>query len=715
MQPAPTQTNPSSQLPGGLLSAVHYLSPDEIASIQEAYNLGASAHAGQLRLSGEDYISHPLEVAKIAAELGLDVVTITASILHDVLENTAVTKQAIEKLFGSEVADIVDGVSKITHISAGNREIAQAESFQKMLLAMTKDLRVILVKLADRLHNMRTLHYHNVNKRHRIAKETLEIYAPIAQRLGIDRVRRELEELGFTAIYPLRYKVLAQTVNRNIDQHSHIMDKVSTTISQRLSLANIPHEISGRRKNLYSIYQKMRRKNLSFSEVLDILALRIILENVDDCYRALGLIHNLYKPRPGHFKDYIALPKPNGYQSLHTSLFGSHGIPIEIQMRTQEMHEVSEHGIAAHTLYKTRQPEHGKIDYIRAKDWVNKLVDLRSQTGSSLDFMENLKGQGLLTDEVYVFTPDANIITLPKGATALDFAFAVHTELGLHCSAAFIDRQPVPLNCQLQSSQTVEIITAKNVCTSPVWLDFATTTKARFAIRNQLKHLHRDAAFNLGKRLLGEALEALNTRLSAIKSRQIADLVKALGLEKNTDLFVEIGLGNQMPMLMARRLLGKKNRLWRRSGGKSTTSSLTIKGADGLAVTYAKCCHPIPGDRIVGTMSPGKGLVVHRHYCRNLPNKKMHILLEWSAQSQSDIEYQTTIRVKVQDKRGMLAVIAGQIAQSKTNIENISVEAPSGNMTAITLTISVKNLQHLETVVDKIRMASKNIRVERVK
>lgn len=704
-------------LPADLLKALAYLNPEEIRLVERAYAFGAEAHAGQLRLSGERFISHPVAVAGISAELGLDAATIVACLLHDVLEDTAVTKQEIKRGFGGEVAEIVDGVSKITHLKAESHQVVQAESFQKMLLAMARDLRVILVKLADRLHNMRTLQYQSADNRRRIARETLQIYAPIAQRLGMDNVRRELEDIGFANLYPFRQKILADMVERKVGQRIKIMNKACETIAARLKLADIPHEIASRRKNAYSVYRKMHRKRLHFSEVLDILAIRIIVDNVDDCYRTLGLIHSLYKPRPGYFKDYIALPKANGYQSLHTVLFGPQGVSLEVQMRTREMNEVSEYGIAAHVAYKTDAGLQWNMDNVQAKEWVEGLAALRRQTGDSVDFLENLKGGGLVADEVYVFTPEGNIITLPRGATALDFAFAVHTDLGLRCQKVIVNQRLAELNHKLQSGQTVQVLAAKEVCPHPGWLNFAVTAKARLAIRNQLKHLHKNAATELGKRLLNESLKALDTRLDDVEPKRMNALLKVLGLDHDTDLFAEIGLGNQMPALMARRLLGEKNRLWRRSSRKS--KSLPIKGTEGLAITYAKCCCPIPGDQIVGVMNPGKGLVVHRDRCNNMRqsvrHKNMQILLEWSSDRPPEQEFPAAIRVRVQHKRGMLAVIAGQIAKTQTNIENISFTEPAGAVATMTLVISVTDDKHLKKVMSDIRIVSKSIQVERVK
>ena len=704
------------RLPSDFHSCLSHLSAQEISNIEQAYQFSARAHAGQLRLSGEPYISHPLQVAKVIAELKLDAAAITAGLLHDVLEDTKVSKREIAARFGSQVADIVDGVSKIENLGSQPKKIRQAESFQKMLLAMVGDLRVILVKLADRLHNMRTLQYKTYQSRRNVAHETLEIYAPIAQRLGIDQVRRELEELGFASLYPLRHRVLTAAVNKNIHRYQKDMEKVCQHISEILKARQIEHDIFYRRKDVYSTYRKMCEKHLSFSQITDILAIRITATSVDDCYRILGLVHNLYRPKPGFFKDYIAIPKPNGYQSLHTVLFGPHGIPLEMQVRTYEMNAVAEHGIAAHVLYKTDGSNITTFasDHIKAREWVQGMIDMQEEDGAE-GFMERFKGS-LFDDEVYVFTPEGNIITLPRGATALDFAFAVHTDVGMSCTKAIIDKKPCSISQQLRTGQTIEILRSSIIQATPQWLSFVVTPKARVAIRHYLKQLHADAALDLGKNLLNQALEKYHSSLEQLDPSAITQLLAEFEWDKEDRLFREIGLGQQMPALIARRLVGGE------TIGDATDKPkkrLAIKGTEGMAVTYAKCCYPIPGDAISGMMSLGKGLVIHRNECGNLAasagGKYERLFLEWSSFRASEIEYQAAIRVIVQHKRGMLAIVVEQIAQLKSNIENITIDNRAGGFATLTFVITVKDRNHLANIMRKIHRFSQSIRIVRVK
>ncbi len=704
------------RLPQDFYAQLSYLSVQDIADIEHAYQFSAQAHSGQLRLSGEPYISHPLQVARVIAELKLDAAAIIAGLLHDVLEDTKVCKDEIVGMFGTQVADIVDGVSKIEHLGSQQRKIGQAESFQKMLLAMTKDLRVILVKLADRLHNMRTLEYKTHRSRCNVARETLGIYAPIAQRLGIDRVRRELEELGFVNLYPLRHRVLTVAINKNIDKYQDDMTKVCRHITEILNLHHIQHEIFNRRKDVYSIYRKMREKQLSFSQIMDIMAIRIKTTNVDNCYRILGLVHNLYRPKPGCFKDYIAIPKPNGYQSLHTVLFGPHGIPLEVQIRTYDMNAVAEQGIAAHVLYKTDGSNITTVasEHIKAREWVQGLIDMQDDDGAE-EFMEQFKGS-LFDDEVYVFTPKGKIITLPRGATMLDFAFAVHTDIGLGCTAALINKKACCISQELRTGQTVEILTNGGfIQAKPQWLSFAVTPKARVAIRRHLKQLHTDAAIELGKTLLEQSLKAYGSNLATLAPQAFNRLLIEFGWNKPDELFQEIGLGKQMSALVTRRLLGEK--IAHSAASSASTSALAIKGTEGMVVTYAKCCYPIPGDRIFGNMNPGKGLVIHRNECSNMStsadNRHGRLFLEWSPRA-TDVEYQASIRVIVQHKRGMLAVIAGQIARLGSNIENITIDNRASGLVALTFVIAVKNRDHLAKIIRKIHNLSQSIRVMRV-
>ena len=688
-----------------------YLPPRDMSAIRRAYLFSAEAHSGQVRMSGEPYISHPVKVAQAMAQLHFDATTIIAGILHDVLEDTHITKHQLARKFGAEVAKIVDGVSKIDHLQFETRESSQAANFQKMILAMSKDPRVILLKLIDRLHNMRTLHYLPVHKQKLIARETLEIYAPVAQRLGMDKVRREFEELGFKALHPLRYRVLSEAIKKSERRCKKLMIGIERSISKRLVLAGISHEIGSRRKSVYSVYKKMRTKNLSFSRVLDLFALRLIIDRVDNCYRVLGLAHSLYKPVPGCFKDYIAIPKTNGYQSLHTVLFGTHAVPIEIQIRTREMDKVAEQGVAAHAMYKAGKGG-SNTGHSFAQVWTHRLMELHKHAGDSAEFLENVKVD-LFPDEVYVFTPQGEIMNLPRGATALDFAFAVHTDIGLSCAEALINNRRVALSTELKNGQSVEIITDKKARPTPLWLGFTVTAKARAAIHSCLKKTSDKSSVKLGKRLLDNALKSHGAKPGEIKSGQWSVVLRELGLGQQKDLFREIGLGNQMPSLITRRLLEPPK------GAHVADTPLDITGTEGVVVTYAKCCHPIPGDNIVGILNSGKGLVVHRDGCRNISGhngkNERNLLLQWSRSESSDAEYSAAIRIITHHRRGMLAVISDKIAQMDSNIENISIEERPGAMALLNFTISVKNRKHLADIIRKIRNISNDVQVSRVK
>ena len=717
-RPHRTQTpEPGTGLPDELLAELSHLSDAEIAEISCAYQFSAEAHTGQLRLSGEPYISHPMQVAKTIAELKLDKATIIAGLLHDVLEDTTVTKQELAGKFDAEVVEIVDGVSKIEHLEFGGWEVKRAESFQKMLLAVTRDLRVILVKLADRLHNMRTLRHKSLEKRRRTARETLEIYAPIARRLGIEKLRSELEEHGFAALYPMRHRILSKALEEKIGRRSRLMDRACDHIGEQLERVGIEHEISSRRKNIYSVYRKMCEKKLPFAEVLDIFAVRIITATVDDCYRVLGQVHNLYRPKPGFFKDYIAIPKPNGYQSLHTVLIDDSGTPLEVQVRTREMNLVAERGIAAHVSYKTTGNDTSVVsEHVKAREWIQGLVDMhRGSAGSSKDFFENFR-ISLFSDEVYVFTPEADIIALPRSATALDFAFSVHTDLGLGATTALVDKQLCPLSQELKTGQTIEIITSSRARPSPGWLDFVVTPKARLAVRHHLRTLHDDAAVKLGKSLLDEALQDYAAGLDQVDESRVSNLINELGLESAHELYKQIGMGEQVSSIIARYLLGSEDFNSKGSGRKRPA----INGTEGLMVSYAKCCYPIPGDSIVGIMTPGKGLVIHRNECANISNRSRRkdvnrLFLEWSATQPEDAEYHAMIRVTAQHKRGMLAVVAGKIAEMGSNIENIKLDDHAGAIATMMFTISVRNRGHLAKIMRRLHNASRHIRIMRVR
>jgi GTP pyrophosphokinase len=689
-----------------------YLEPDQIREVYRAYIFGAEAHEGQTRMSGEPYIYHPLAVAKTMAEMRMDHNSIMAAILHDVIEDTPTAKEQLVHEFGPEVAELVDGVSKLTHLKFESKAEAQAENFRKMMLAMTSDLRVILVKLADRLHNMRTLGVMRPEKRRRIARETLEIYSPIAQRLGMTGMRRELEQLGFEAMYPWRYKVLSEQVRKASGNRREPMLQIEASICNRMEEANIEARIFGREKNLYSIYRKMRDKHLSFDEVFDVFALRVVVESVDTCYRCLGIVHNIYKPVPGRFKDYIAIPKANGYQSLHTTLFGPHGVPIEVQIRTQEMDRVAESGIAAHWLYKTGD-QHSASAQARARQWLKGILEMQKSAGNSLEFLENVKVD-LFPDEIYVFTPRGDIMELPRGATAVDFSYAVHTDIGNSCVAVKINRRLAPLSTQLQSGETVEIITAPGARPNPAWLNFVVTAKARSNIRHFLKHLQDEEAIKLGRRLLDKVLGLYDLELEVLPHGRMQELLEDLKLDDEDTLLREIGLGNRMPVLVARKLAGLEEEA---GSEQEQGKALDIRGTEGMVVNYAKCCHPIPGDPIIGVITAGRGMVIHRDDCPNISDLREQPDKWLSAQWDESIsgEFPVTIRLQTVNKRGVLAALAAQIADQESNIENVNIEERDTQTTTITFTLMVKGRDHLARIMRYLRQVPEVVRIQRAK
>ncbi len=682
-----------------------YLEPDQVKEVYRAYLVGAQAHDGQHRASGEPYIFHPVEVARILADMHLDHPTIVSALLHDVIEDTDIDKRQLGREFGKEVAELVDGVSKLTQIEFESRAEAQAESFRKMLLAMSQDIRVILVKLADRLHNMRTLGALRPEKRRTIARETLEIYAPIANRLGINHIRIELEDLCFAALHPVRSRVLKAEVKKARGHRKEIIKKIKTAIKRRLRQEHLHGEVKGREKHLYSLYKKMRNKRLPFAEVLDVYAFRIIVDRVDTCYRVLGAIHNLYKPVPGKFKDYIAIPKANGYQSLHTVLFGPYGVPLEVQIRTEEMHQLAEAGIAAHWVYKS-DGDRSNVAHKRARQWMRELLEMQKSAGNSLEFIEHVKVD-LFPDEVYVFTPRGEIMELPRGATAVDFAYAVHTDVGNTCVAAKIDRRYAPLSTPLLNGQTVEIITAPWGRPNPNWLNFIVTSKARGNIRNFLKNLKRHEAIELGERLLKNALVSESLVITDIPRKRIGVVLKELSLRKMDDLLADIGLGNRIAPLVARRLAPEpkeKNRS-KAFGSKPPAAQLAIKGTEGMVVNFGKCCRPIPGDPIQGFVSAGRGVVIHTQNCKNVaehlkqPEKLVDV--EWGNQVEG--EFPVEIRVLVDNQRGVLATVAAAISDTGANIVNVAIEDRDGLYCAITFLIDVADRQHLAQVMRRVR------------
>ncbi|MFQ5993574.1 MAG: RelA/SpoT family protein [Acidiferrobacterales bacterium] len=692
-----------------------YLEPKQVANVHRAYVFGAEAHEGQLRRSGEPYIHHPIEVASILAEIRLDAQSIVAAILHDVIEDTETAKEHIASDFGKEVADLVDGVSKISQIEFKTKEEEQAENFRKMLLAMGRDIRVILIKLADRLHNMRTLGALPRNRQREIARETLDIYAPIANRLGMRQWYHELEDLGFACLYPLRHRILAEAIQKRRGNRRAIVEKIRRAVLRQLEQEGLNAEVFGREKNLYSIYRKMRQKRLSFDQVYDVYGFRIVVDKVDTCYRALGVIHNLYKPIPGKFKDYIAIPKANGYQSLHTVVFGPFGVSVEIQVRTEEMNRVADLGVASHWLYKSGDTSNDRIP-ARTLHWLRDLLDVQQKAGNPREFLENLKGD-LFSDEVYVFTPNGEIKKLPQGATVIDFAYAVHTDVGNHCISARINHELVPPRTVLRNGDHVEVITAEWATPNPVWLDFVVTGKARAHIRNFLKNQKHEEAARLGERLLGRAVQAMGIDLAKVKEAQKKVLLKKLKLKTWGALLSEIGLGNRLAPVVARQLGTDGTDDGGQGKQRGKRPALAIRGTEGVVVTYGRCCGPVPGDPIIGFLSAGRGIVVHTQECRNLTDYRKHpekwIDLQW----EENIEraFPVHIRVEVRNKRGVLASVAAAIADTEANIDTLSFDERDGEYRAMNFTVEVRDRLHLAQIMRRIRMQDEVIRLNRKK
>ena len=670
-----------------------YLSPSEVQEIHEAYKLAFSSHEGQVRISGEPYITHPVAVANILSDMRLDYETIIAALLHDSLEDTDLQYQEIESKFGFQVASLVQGVSKLDKIAFKNRAEAQAMNFRKVILAMANDMRVILIKLADRTHNMRTLGSLPADRRRRIAMETLDIYAPIANRLGIHNIKNELEDLGFKACYPIRYSILSNAVDSARLNRKTINKKIHHSIEQAIVDTNIEATVVGRTKNLYSIYSKMRKKELHFQDILDIYAFRVITNDIDDCYMLLGRMHSLYKPKPKRFKDYIAMPKINGYQSLHTSLIGPHGVPIEIQIRTADMNKMADDGVAAHWLYKGDTKIN--ISHVQAQKWMQALLELQKNTSSAVDFLDNVKSD-LFPEEIYVFTPDGKIIELPVGATPVDFAYHIHTDIGNRCIGAKVDRSSYPLSEPLNSGQTVEVVVAESSMPNAAWINFVVTSKARVAIRNILKQRKSKDALSLGKRLLNNALTPRN-----IKSLSDAEKEKLYkpNYKNFNDLLMGIGLGNVISILIVQKLSPD-------SQIKYSNNKVSLIGTDGLVVNFAKCCCPVYGDIIVGYLSSGKGLIVHREKCSNVNdynnNLDRYIYVQWD-KNQPVSNYTSNIRLELYNYQGALAKITNTIALNESGINHIYTEEKSNILYSIELTILVNDIGHLNKIINELK------------
>lgn len=693
-------------------SLQNYLSDKHIDLAKRAYYYAEQAHDGQIRRSGEPYVTHPLAVAGILAEMHMDHQSIMAAMLHDVIEDTDITKQDLTSQFGDTVADLVDGVSKLTQIEFRSKAEAQAENFQKMALAMAKDIRVILVKLADRLHNMRTLGVMRPEKRRRVAKETLDIYAPIAQRLGMHRLRVELEDLCFEMSYPMRAERIRSGVKQARGNRKAIVEQIKESIELTLEQESHQARVVGREKHLYSIYEKMRGKRKSFSEIMDIFGFRIVVNSVDSCYRVLGCIHSLYRPVPGTFKDYIAIPKSNGYQSLHTVLIGPHGVPIELQIRTEEMDEMANHGIAAHWLYKSENKEKLNASHSRAREWVRELLEMQERAGSSIEFIENVKID-LFPAEVYVFTPKGKILTLPRGSTPVDFAYAVHTDIGNKCVACRINRKVASLSEPIQNGQTIQIITAKSGHPKPSWLNFVVTGKARTNIRHYLKTQQRGDAIKLGGRLLDEALEGLDSNLEQITEQQKSEFLSATGLSSFDKVLEEIGTANRVSSLAAHQLLTNESH----QGSVNSDQVLTITGTEGFKLNFAHCCYPIPGDAIAGYISAERGIVVHTQSCYNMVelanNPERMMPLKWSSGVAG--EFDVALLLKVQKSRGVIAVIANAINALGANIDRIETVESDPGISEVRLVIAVESRDQLARIMLDVKHIPEVFRVSRVR
>ncbi len=699
---APTAPDPCPEQVDALARRVaDYLPPEQVERVRAAYVIGAAAHDGQIRKSGEAYITHPVAVAAILAELRVDWETLCAAILHDTLEDTPLPRTTIVEAFGEPVAALVDAVTKLDKIRFASRQEAAAESFRKMMLAMATDLRVILIKLADRLHNMRTLDSMADDSRRRIALETLEIYAPIAQRLGMNRFKAELQDLGFKALYPRRYAVVAKHLASRPVMRREAMVTIEAHLSQQLALEEIPFRIVGRVKSPWSIYSKMRSEHKTLEQVLDVFGFRVVVERVMQCYHALGAVHALYKPLEARFRDFIAIPKANGYQSLHTVLFSTHGSPIEVQIRTEEMDLVAERGIAAHWAYKTSAAAGGSSAHARAQDWIRSLMTSdQTASTSSLEFIENVKVD-LFPAEVYLFTPKGDILALPRNATALDFAYAVHTSIGDRAVTARVDKKLVPLHTRLQSGQSVEVITAPSASPRPQWLEFVVTSKARTAIRSNLKKLQHEDAVSLGHRMLDRALEALETSIERVPGKSIETFLAEHRYPRLEALLADIALGNRMPAQVAQALAAGGHV----GSAPASSERLMINGSERGVLTFATCCHPLPGDGIMGYLSAGKGVVVHRNDCPNVEafarTPERCLVMDWDREVKGD--YLVALRFEVDNRPGALAQVAAAVAESDSNIDSVEYRERDVTFSVMDFGIEVRNVEHLAEVMRRVR------------
>tara|TARA_Y100000768_G_scaffold232854_1_gene175935 strand:+ start:11304 stop:13448 length:2145 start_codon:yes stop_codon:yes gene_type:complete len=689
-----------------------YLDPKKVKQVNQAYNFACEAHSGQYRSSGDPYVTHPIAVASILSSFRMDEDSLSAAMLHDVIEDTGIPKSVIEEKFNKEVADLVDGVSKLDKLSITSRTQAEAENLQKMVLAMSKDIRVIVVKLADRLHNMRTLLYLDREKQLKIARETLEIYAPIAHRIGMNNVYRELEDLAFKIIYPTRHERLKAAVKKNRGGQKRTLNKIQKELNKKLLDQGIPAYVEGREKHIYSIYRKMKKRQRSFEEIMDVYAIKIIVDTPENCYKTLGHIHNLYKPVEGRFKDYIAIPKSNGYQSLHTGVVGLKGFPIEVQIKTQEMNDMAENGIASHWLYKSGN-QSDTSPQIRARKWVAGLLEMRDNFESTEEFIESVKTD-IFPDEIYVFTPQGKIIEMSGGSTAIDFAYAVHTDVGHHCKACRINRRLAPLSVPLESGQTIEILTDKVPQTSPAWLNFAITPRARNSIRHYLSNLKTSEARKFGKKLLEQSLAHTAIRLRDIDKKELRKVLNNIGVRSLNRLLEEIGLGLRVGNIVAQQITGflkKTNDL-----KSSEVVPLEITGSEGLIVNYAVCCKPIPGDSVIGHFTAERGLVIHQERCKNIlsvrEDPQQCFPVNWGKPTGRSFNAQ--IKVVGKDEPGLLANLASSITSQDANIASIQTTEINTGMHEFVLELEVTDRLHLSKILRKIRSLSNIVSVSRI-
>ena len=688
-----------------------YLEPRQIEQVNKAFEFANEAHSGQFRTSGDPYVSHPIAVANILSSFHMDEDSLSAAMLHDVIEDCGVPKKVIEEQFNKNVANLVDGVSKLDQLNITSRTKVNAENFQKMILAMAKDIRVIVVKLADRLHNMRTIDYLDQEKKKRIAKETLEIYAPIAHRIGMNNIYRELEDRSFKVLYPTRYRELRTALKKNSGSQKRLLNKIKRTLEKKLVDQGIPSYVEGREKHIYSVYRKMKENNRSFEEIMDVCAFKVIVDNADNCYKALGVVHNIFKPIEGRFKDYISIPKSNGYQSIHTVVIGRDVQPIEIQIKTEEMNEMAENGIASHWIYKMGEGTETNPQQ-KARRWVADLLEMRDNFESSEEFIESVKTD-IFPDEIYVFTPEGEIIQLGEGSTAIDFAYAVHTDIGHHCRACRINRKLAPLSVPLESGQTIEIIRDKIPQTSPAWLNFAATSRARNKIRHYLSNLRTSEARKLGKILLDQSLGYLNVKLKHLKKDELREALDALGVRSLNKLLEEIGLGKRVGNVVSRQMISVLNK--ENNEGDSSILALEITGTEGLVVNYATCCKPIPGDSVIGHFT-SSGLVVHQERCKNILSVREDptqcFPVNWH--QELDREFSTDIKILASDEPGLLATMASAITSSTTNIESINTQELDLGHIEFTLTLQVKGRDQLAALIRKLKTLKNILSIHRI-